>query len=304
MFLKGIPKITIPALPISRDDLGLIGQRLFILVALTIAIFGSVGLFYDILSISFIRSSVPVGKIVPEPQTQTVAIKQPADTFALIPQRNLFGSTDKAIEDRKGEAAPAAPDISQLIEVKGTIAGTGKDGFAVLEERGKNKQLLYKVGNVVGGATIVQINRHAVVFSVGGVEKTLKMAQTNERPLLPPRPSALPAAPASSGAATVINRNEIESSLKDMGTMLSQAQIRPYYTEGAPDGFIISNIRPGSVYEKVGLMNGDVIQGADDRRLITAEDVTSLYNTLKAGSSLTLRVLRGGRQETLQFAFR
>jgi hypothetical protein len=36
--------------------------------------------------------------------------------------------------------AVAGPDISFVLAVKGTVAGDGKDGFAVIEEKGKNKQ--------------------------------------------------------------------------------------------------------------------------------------------------------------------
>ena len=135
---------------------------------------------------------------------------------------------------------------------------------------------------------------------------TLKIAQTNESPLLAPRP-ALPPAIAPSTArsgAVVISRDDVTASLRDMGTMLSQAQIRPYYSEGVPDGFMISGIKPGSIYEKVGLIEGDIVQGADDRRLTTADDLTALYNSMKSGSSLTLKIKRRGQQESLHFVFR
>jgi hypothetical protein len=36
---------------------------------------------------------------------------------------------------------------------------------------------------------------------------------------------------------------------------------------------------------------------------VTADDMTALYNTMKAGSSLTLKVKRGGQQQNLQYVF-
>ena len=198
------------------------------------------------------------------------------------------------------------PDISLVLEIKGTVAGDGKDGFAVIEEKGKNKQLLYKVGNVVAGAKLIRIMRHAVVFQVGDKERTLKIAQTTEGPLLASRPASPPPAVAARtgrSGAIVINRDEVTASLRDMGTMLSQAQIRPYYSEGVPDGFMISGIKPGSIYEKIGLIEGDIVQGTDDRRLTTADDLTALYNTMKSGSSLTLKIKRRGQQESIQYVF-
>jgi len=67
---------------------------------------------------------------------------------------------------------------------------------------------------------------------------------------------------------------------------------------------MVTNIKPGSIYEKMGLSEGDIIQGADDRRLITADDMMAFYNSIKSGSSFTLRIKRGGQQENLQYVFR
>ncbi|PIP06712.1 MAG: hypothetical protein COX51_08150, partial [Syntrophobacteraceae bacterium CG23_combo_of_CG06-09_8_20_14_all_50_8] len=83
--------------------------------------------------------------------------------------------------------------------------------------------------------------------------------------------------------ARALDINDVSASLKDMGAMLSQAQVRPYYSAGVPDGFMVANIKPGSIYEKMGLSEGDIIQGADDRRLITADDMMALYNSMKSG---------------------
>ena len=154
----------------------------------------------------------------------------------------------------------------------------------------------------MAGAKLIKITRNAVTFQIDNKERVLMMMETQVAPLLPPRPVQQTAP--SRSEPTVINRNDVDASLKDMGALMSQAQIRPYYTAGAPDGFMITNIRPGSLYEKVGLTEGDIIQGAGDRRLLTAEDWTFLYNSMKASSSLTLRIKRGGAEENLSYVFR
>ena len=68
-----------------------------------------------------------------------------------------------------------------------------------------------------------------------------------------------------------------------MGSLLRQAQIRPYFNAGVPDGFLISNIRPGSLYQKMGVVDGDIIQEVNGRKIRTADDVMGLLNTIKAG---------------------
>ena len=294
-----------PDFNFSPADLEKKYRHLLILVAITAITYGLVGLGYDVLSLTLVKTK-KARPAVAEALPAGAYVKEPADVFAIVAQRNLFGSTDKAVATKTTEAAApvAGPDLSTLLEIRGTIAGTGKDGFAVIEEKGTNKQVLYKVGSVVAGAKVTLITRNTVTFMIGNQEKVLKMAEAKTGPLLPARPAVPGPAVVPGGSPMVISRSEIEAQLRDMGTMLSQAQIRPYYSEGVPDGFIITNIRPGSIYEKIGLTEGDVVQAANDRKLATADDVTAFYNTMKAGSSLTLKIKRGGREQNLQYLFR
>ena len=303
MSLELLNRFKLPVFNFSTSEVEKICRSALILFAITAVMYALVGIFYDVVNIKLMGKS-----IVKPAQERTMPAayfpKQPADYYALIPQRNLFGSTDKAAADKKPEAAKPAGtlDLSTLLVVKGTVAGTGKDGFAVIEEKAKNKQSLYKVGNVVAGAKLIKITRNAVTFQIDNKERVLMMMETQVAPLLPPRPVQQTAP--SRSEPTVINRNDVDASLKDMGALMSQAQIRPYYTAGAPDGFMITNIRPGSLYEKVGLTEGDIIQGAGDRRLLTTDDWTFLYNSMKTGASLTLRIKRGEAEENLSYVFR
>lgn len=301
-----LEKFAWPKLPsFSPADFERKYRSALILFAIAAVMYACVGIFYNILSIKLLKSGV-VRQSQDNAPVVAASGKHPADFYAVIQQRNLFGSADKSAFEKKPDTALSVEgsDISLVLEVKGTVAGTGKDGFAVIEEKGKGKQVLYKVGDVVAGAKIVNIMRNAVAFRIGNTERILKMVETKEAPILPPRQSLQPATASGRSEVRVLNINDVSASLKDMGAMLSQAQIRPYYSAGVPDGFMVANIKPGSIYEKMGLSEGDIIQGADDRRLITADDMTALYNSMKSGSSFTLRIKRGGRQENLQCVFR
>jgi general secretion pathway protein C len=67
---------------------------------------------------------------------------------------------------------------------------------------------------------------------------------------------------------------------------------------------MISSIQAGSLYQKMGILDGDIIQGVDNRKIQTADDMMSLFNTFKNASTMALSIRRGGRQETLNYQFR
>jgi general secretion pathway protein C len=287
------------------DVQGLVSRRTVILVLMAVFLYQGVGIFYKVLTLQIIRMRpAPATEI--KAQAAAPTARDPLDGYKAIPERNLFGTTAKTVADK--QAGPAQQDVALLVDLRGTVAGDGKTGFAIVEEKGTRKQRLVKVGDVIAGAKLVRIKRNAVDVEVDGQERTIKMVETKEAPILPSSGSAATApgagAPVISRGEIVVNRAEIGAGLQDMGSMLRQAQVRPYFNAGVPDGFMISNIQAGSIYQKMGMVDGDIIQGVDSRKIQTADDMMSLFNTLKGASSMALSIRRGGRQETLNYQFR
>jgi general secretion pathway protein C len=289
----------------SLSDLrGLVSRRTVILVVMAIFIYQGVGIFYKTLALQLIRMR-PAPAVEIKAPAAPVAVREPVDAYRVIPERNLFGTTTKVVADKQTAAVPQQ-DIALLFEIKGTVAGEGKYGFAIIEEKGTKKQRLVKAGDVVAGAKVIRIKRNAVDVLVEEQERTLKMAEMKEAPILPPAATvaAAPAGPFSPPGTLVINRSELQDAMADMGSMLSQAQVRPYFNAGVPDGFIVTSIRPGSLYQKMGIANGDIIQEVNNRKIQTADDLSGLLNILKSSNDISLVVKRGGNPKAMNYQFR
>ena len=290
---------------LSFSDLsGLVSRRTVILVLMAVILYQATGIFYKVLTLQLLRMQ-PVPAAAGKAQTAAIPAREPADSYRIISERNLFGTTTKAVTEKQAAAAtPASQDVALLIDLRGTVAGGPKYGFAVIEEKGTKKQRLVKAGDVVAGAKVIRVRRNAIDLLVNDQERTLKMVETKEGSIVPPQavppPTPPPAAPR---GTTVISRSEVDAGLQDMGSLLRQAQIRPYFEAGVPNGFLISNIRPGSLYQKMGAVDGDIIQEVNGRPIRTADDVMGLLNTIKAGSSMSMTIKRGGNQQTLNYQF-
>jgi general secretion pathway protein C len=286
------------------DFRGIVSRRTVILVVMAVILYQATGIFYKVLTLQLVRMR-PMPATAGTTQTAAIPVREPADSYRIISERNLFGTTTKAVTEKQTAAAPAAPDVALLIDLKGTVAGGPKYGFAVIEEKATRKQRLVKAGDLVAGARVIRIKRNAIDLLANDQERTLKMVETKEGPIVPSLPG-VPAPPVPAVAprgATVMNRSEVDAGLQDMGSLLRQAQVRPYFEGGVPDGFLISNIRPGSLYQKMGVVDGDIIQEVNDRKIRTADDVMGLLNTIKAGSSMSMTIKRRGSQETLNYVF-
>jgi general secretion pathway protein C len=232
--------------------------------------------------------------------------KDPIETYAVIVERNLFRTTDRPLV-----ADPMDPGMLEVttlpIDLYGTIAGEEGRGYAVIEERDKKRQRLYRVGDRVAGAVIVKILRNAVVLRVGEKDQVLKKKELVARgagrlpaagrpgPSPAPAPEAPPRPPARPPQAP-------PGSPSDLASLLTQARVTPHVTagmSGKPDGVVISEIQPGSLFENVGLVNGDIIQEVNGKPVTGVADLVPLYRELRPGANLSVKVSRTGRQVVL-----
>lgn len=279
----------------SLSDLrGLFSRRTAILVLSVLVLYQTTGILYSLLKLQ-LTGARPAPAA---PERGAAAVREPADAYRIVPERNLFGTATGAMTDRQGGAPQQ--EVLLPIELRGTVAGEAPYGFAVIEEKGTRKQRLVKTGDILLGLTVLRIKRNAIDLLVNNRERTLRIVERREGAISPSAPAATPGV---APGTIVLSRSEIDEGLQDMGSLLRQALVRPYFTAGVPDGFLISNIRPGSLYRKMGIVDGDVIQEVNHRKIQTADDVMGLLNTIKSGSSLSVVVKRQGNLETLNYQF-
>ena len=80
---------------------------------------------------------------------------------------------------------------------------------------------------------------------------------------------------------------------------MAQAKIVP-----GKDGLVITAIKPGSVFRRLGLRNGDVIEGVNGRNVQSVDDALVIYNRLRNDASVTVDIMRRGRKRTMQYSIR
>ena len=96
----------------------------------------------------------------------------------------------------------------------------------------------------------------------------------------------------------------METALEDINNLLSQARILPHFNDGQADGLTIAGIKAGSIFLKMGLRNGDIIHGINDTSITSPDDMFSLYNDLKSGSNIALKIKRSGVERIINYRFR
>lgn len=61
---------------------------------------------------------------------------------------------------------------------------------------------------------------------------------------------------------------------------MKQARIRPFFSDGKPDGLLLYGIRNDSTFQQIGLRNGDIIKSINGSDILSAQDAVTLYQSL------------------------
>jgi general secretion pathway protein C len=287
----------------SLDPAKLLAAAVF--AAITIISYQGVSLFYKMVSFMVISKSSSAVASVSYDSAAQAAKREPLSGYAVITQRNLFKTTLKEVMGEGGGLLASGEEVAEF-DLKGTIAGTDSFGYIIIEEKASKKQRLYKLGSMIGSARVVSISRNTATINKGGRNVTIKIKQTPEGPVLGSSRAAYarPAPRNISRARMAIDRSEVTEKLQDLQSIMTDAQIRPYFESGAQQGFIISNIKPNSLYQKLGLRNGDVILDVNNKQMQGADDVMELVNLMQSGQNIALNLKRGGKPQSINYSFK
>lgn len=270
-------------------------------LVLSIVIYIGVGVFYRVVR-ARLRQVDTKALVVQEHVPDDKGHQKPSlDDYRLIIDRNIFGSADRAPGEVKAEEIEALEPTSMKIALLGTVTGNQQNAVAVIEETNKKKQGLYKVGDSIENAVIKMILRGKVVLRVENRDEILTMEEAAARRAKKESPASRPR---ERGTTITVSRSDIGQSLKDMNKLLSEVRIRPHFRNGKPDGLALSRIKGGSIFAKLGLKNGDIVQGMNDSSIESPDDILALYEKLKSGSRVELQINRKGQTKTINYRFR
>jgi general secretion pathway protein C len=217
--------------------------------------------------------------------------------YTSILDRGLFG------DGKAPTAAPAAAEVTNY-KLIGTIEGDAFAG-AVLEDA--SGQAFYRIHQKLSdGCQIVKVFRDRVsIRRPDGGTSELQIVDDTKIVNV-----TKPAVPAGGGVRKIsegkfaVDQREVQASTENLSQLLTQARALPFIEQGKTVGFRISEIVPGSLYEKIGLQNGDVIQKINSQDVDDPGKFFQLYQGLKEERNISIDLMRGGQRQSLNYEIR
>ena len=192
-----------------------------------------------------------------------------------------------------------------------------EESVAVFQDAGEKDIIVYRAGDrVQDKASIVRIERRNVyVRTDNGCERfELGAAAGAARAKAPPRPfKAKPAKDDGglgkgikkvSNSEYTIPKAEIDNVLSNLNKIATQARIVPSFRNGKANGFKLFSIRPNSLYAKIGIQNGDIIQKINGYEIDSPDKALAIYSKLKDATNISVDLLRRGKKKSLSYNIR
>lgn len=257
----------------------------------------------------------PAPRIVPAPPPFPPRSRQAYD---LIVQRDIFN----AVKAQPAVAPPAEPPPMDLhLKLVGTSHLTHMKPFAIIEDDNSHIQALYRLGDQVPDAgEITAIAKAEVVINHDGHLVTLKIPDeplTWEVSTPVPAPSRTAMRHRASRRLAldryirrtgpndfVVYRKAVESDLQSLRPLLTQIRAQPNLDNGKTDGYTLSQIEPGSLFDDMGLRDGDVVSAVNGQELNDPAQAILMLNSLRDQNSISVTVQRLGQPVQYNFSVR
>jgi|SRR5271168_4652688 len=101
-----------------------------------------------------------------------------------------------------------------------------------------------------------------------------------------------------------VSRNEVQQTMENPAQFFSQMRALPHFVNGKTDGFSISQVQPGSVFDQLGLQNGDLLTSIDGQPVTNPMQAMALIQSVKTAPAIDLVVNRGGAPTSVHLDLR
>lgn len=294
------------------------------------ATYGTVGTI--VLSTYFLGdlTALMVERWIPEPPQRAAPSvsfnprrQRAVDDYNVIASRNLFSSQGVIpgeTQPKPGQEAEPQPDLNSPpirttlpFNLVGTIILRDElKSIATIED--KSASIVYPVrvdDEIPTKAKILRVEPRRVVFVNLSSMRPEFVELPEELGTAPRLNLGTPtAAPRAGGIEKVsptqfnIARAEVDRSLADLNNVLTQARAIPHFENGAPAGYKLFQIVPGSIYDKLGLVNGDVISGLNGQAINDPGKAFEMLSELKTSPHLELQIKRDGKTTNFSYDIR
>lgn len=227
--------------------------------------------------------------------------KDPKADYSKIVRTNLFGPL-QAAQSQKASESPVKIVNKTPLALIGVFISDGADPTAIIEDQKKKVQDVFGLGEMVfGEAKLVSVKPDRVEIDRQGQREVLTIDEA---------PDKSSSAEFKDGVAMIseteyqVQEAELDKALENLPLLLTQARAVPYFKDGKSIGLRLFAVKPGSLFERIGLRNGDILKSINGNPLGDLSQAVKLFETLKQEKSIAINMERDRNDREVQYQIR
>ena len=258
-------------------------------------------------------------------------------TARYIVKKNIFNS-ELSFDSKKIEESENKSDIEKIeknsngyicelskisANIKATMPAVPKeDSYFALYDNSTKKIKYYTLGDdfVESNVTVYDIRRSVIMLDRDGKKECLFLGQNGKKNKSKSSSHSSSRKKNSSASnrsgsridvkqtgehSYTIDADDLNKELKSLSRMSREARgvfARDKKNPGESLGFKLFAIKRGSLFEKIGIKNGDIIQSINGETLNNPDKALEMYSRLQDGiSNMNINVLRHGKKITMEY---
>lgn len=199
--------------------------------------------------------------------------------------KNIFFTSsgkDKDVAGKKYELISIINSGSwEKIQLNGTLIN---DNVSLAILQADNKNYAVSKGETLGDYRVSDVTRSTVVFEGAGEKKTIMVNYTG---------GVLSSTEESSSSGKTIKREELNALIEPPDKLAKEATFTPVQEAGG--GVLLSYMKDGSLLQKIGLMQNDILTEVNGETLKTGSDIFKAYQVFRNEDHISIKLKRGGK---------
>jgi general secretion pathway protein C len=227
---------------------------------------------------------------------------RPKTDYSSIKTDLLFGKVEAPVAAVNVGSVPAPKVSTVALTLIGVyVSDDPTDSYAIIENNKDKEQEVFERGqSVFAAAKLLRIFTDKVEIDRNGTIEVLALEEGGTG-----GPSSGSGA-SSDGTEELIKVDETEltQQLENLPLLLTQARAVPYFKDGKAVGLRLFAIKRDSLYEKVGLKNGDILVDINGESLADITQAAKIFEKLKTDRELSLKLERSRQNKVLKYEIR
>lgn len=260
----------------------------------------------DILDHHFAYEKVTAEKMVTQKTVSLPASDKQLSDYASILKNNPFGFPAGELKPLTGSAGSKTQKGDVVLV--GTVVGPRHLSYAIFRDA-TGKQEVFKIGEPVYDiGTLSRVEREKVLVKGSGGTQEIPLEDVKVKEVSKRTSAAAPSSTAfaqRTGKSTyVVDQARLQQAIANPGQMMTDARLRPNIVNGKEEGFVLSEVKPGGIYDSLGLQNGDVLLRINDYDISNPDKALQAFTALRGLDRVQLDLVRAGSRMTITYQIR